>query len=203
MNLYARFRNALTQLAVWSSEGGTINLDPTHGTGKPGHKILTDPHDEKAPPLEQTILVLQRRWQSCTLDAHRLEVVTDAEAEVARIRYPDPVDRQSETDDERKTRILTETEGFAPDEVALSRHGVTAREIRKWRKQVGRDTETGRAGPATRASSKDVKDQVIALWLERDRNRLTRNEIGRRVGVHHEVVKRIIGEWERSQRDVA
>ncbi len=177
MNLYARFRNALTQLAVWSSEGGTINLDPTHGTGKPGHKILTDPHDEKAPPLEQTILVLQRRWQSCTLDAHRLEVVTDAEAEVARIRYPDPVDRQSETELERRARILKDTEGWEPDDVARSRHGVTAREIMRWRKSNGTDPQTGRA--VARADRSQRFQQVQALVAE---GVTSPAEIARRLG---------------------
>ena len=177
MNLHTRFRNALTQLAVWSSEGGTINLDPTHGTGKPGHKILTDPHDESAPPLEQTIVVFERRWSACTLDGHRLEVVTDAEAEVARIRYPDPVERQSETDDERRARILKETEGFTPDEVALSRHGVTAREIRKWRKTARLDQETGR--PLARLDKHRRVQEVARLLDEGVRSPA---EIARRLG---------------------
>ena len=199
MSLEHRYRNAHLQLTVWCSEGGVQNPNATHA-GKPVDRIL---YDLGEPLTEQTIRVFERRWATAVTVEHQTAVVDDMETEVARVRYPEPQERPAETELERRARILKDTEGWEPDDVARSRHGVTAREIRRWRKQVGRDTETGRAGPATRASSKDVKDQVIALWLERDRNRLTRNEIGRRVGVHHEVVKRIIGEWERSQRDVA
>lgn len=144
MSLEGRYRNAHLQLTVWCSEGGVQNPD-AKGGGKPGDRILFDFRADGRDELsEQSVRVFERRWAAAVTDEHRLAVVEDMEAEVARLRYPEPQERPAETELERRARILKDTEGWSPDDVARSRHGVTAREIMRWRKQDGTDPQTGR-----------------------------------------------------------
>ena len=173
MNLEARYRNAHLQLTVWCSEGGVQNPNATHA-GKPGDRIL---YDLGEPLTEQTIRVFERRWQTAITIEHRTAVVDDMEAEVARVRYPEPQERPAETELERRARILKDTEGWEPDDVARSRHGVTAREIMRWRKSNGTDPQTGRA--VARADRSQRFQQVQALVAE---GVTSPAEIARRLG---------------------
>ena len=173
MNLEARYRNAHLQLTVWCSEGGVQNPNATHA-GKPGDRIL---YDLGEPLTEQTIRVFERRWQTAITIEHRTAVVDDMEAEVARVRYPEPQERPAETELERRARILKDTEGWEPEDVARSRHGVTAREIMRWRKSNGTDPQTGRA--VARADRSQRFQQVQALVAE---GVTSPAEIARRLG---------------------
>lgn len=173
MSLEHRYRNAHLQLTVWCSEGGVQNPNATHA-GKPGDRIL---YDLGEPLTEQTIRVFERRWQTAITIEHRTAVVDDMEAEVARVRYPEPQERPAETELERRARILKDTEGWEPDDVARSRHGVTAREIMRWRKSNGTDPQTGRA--VARADRSQRFQQVQALVAE---GVTSPAEIARRLG---------------------
>ena len=173
MNLEARYRNAHLQLTVWCSEGGVQNPNATHA-GKPGDRIL---YDLGEPLTEQTIRVFERRWATAVTVEHQTAVVDDMETEVARVRYPEPQERPAETELERRARILKDTEGWEPDDVARSRHGVTAREIMRWRKSNGTDPQTGRA--VARADRSQRFQQVQALVAE---GVTSPAEIARRLG---------------------
>ena len=173
MSLEHRYRNAHLQLTVWCSEGGVQNPNATHA-GKPGDRIL---YDLGEPLTEQTIRVFERRWQTAITIEHRTAVVDDMETEVARVRYPEPQERPAETELERRARILKDTEGWEPDDVARSRHGVTAREIMRWRKQDGTDPQTGRA--AARPDRSQRFQQVRVLVAE---GVTSPAEIARRLG---------------------
>lgn len=173
MSLEHRYRNAHLQLTVWCSEGGVQNPNATHA-GKPGDRIL---YDLGEPLTEQTIRVFERRWATAVTVEHQTAVVDDMETEVARVRYPEPQERPAETELERRARILKDTEGWEPDDVARSRHGVTAREIMRWRKSNGTDPQTGRA--VTRADSSQRFQQVQALVAE---GVTSPAEIARRLG---------------------
>lgn len=173
MSLEHRYRNAHLQLTVWCSEGGVQNPNATHA-GKPGDRIL---YDLGEPLTEQTIRVFERRWQTAITIEHRTAVVDDMEAEVARVRYPEPQERPAETELERRARILKDTEGWEPEDVARSRHGVTAREIMRWRKSNGTDPQTGRA--VARADRSQRFQQVQALVAE---GVTSPAEIARRLG---------------------
>lgn len=173
MSLEHRYRNAHLQLTVWCSEGGVQNPNATHA-GKPGDRIL---YDLGEPLTEQTIRVFERRWATAVTVEHRTAVVDDMETEVARVRYPEPQERPAETELERRARILKDTEGWEPDDVARSRHGVTAREIMRWRKSNGTDPQTGRAVARTDRSQRF--QQVQALVAE---GVTSPAEIARRLG---------------------
>lgn len=173
MSLEHRYRNAHLQLTVWCSEGGVQNPNATHA-GKPGDRIL---YDLGEPLTEQTIRVFERRWATAVTVEHRTAVVDDMETEVARVRYPEPQERPAETELERRARILKDTEGWEPDDVARSRHGVTAREIMRWRKSNGTDPQTGRA--VARADRSQRFQQVKALVAE---GVTSPAEIARRLG---------------------
>ncbi len=173
MSLEHRYRNAHLQLTVWCSEGGVQNPNATHA-GKPGDRIL---YDLGEPLTEQTIRVFERRWATAVTVEHRTAVVDDMETEVARVRYPEPQERPAETELERRARILKDTEGWEPDDVARSRHGVTAREIMRWRKSNGTDPQTGRA--VARADRSQRFQQVQALVAE---GVTSPAEIARRLG---------------------
>ena len=157
MSLEHRYRNAHLQLTVWCSEGGVQNPNATHA-GKPGDRIL---YDLGEPLTEQTIRVFERRWATAVTVEHQTAVVDDMETEVARVRYPEPQERPAETELERRARILKDTEGWEPDDVARSRHGVTAREIMRWRKLAGLDRDTGR--PRARLNAADRLKEVREL----------------------------------------
>lgn len=173
MSLEHRYRNAHLQLTVWCSEGGVQNPNATHA-GKPGDRIL---YDLGEPLTEQTIRVFERRWATAVTVEHRTAVVDDMETEVARVRYPEPQERPAETELERRARILKDTEGWSPEDVARSRHGVTAREIMRWRKSNGTDPQTGRA--VARADRSQRFQQVQALVAE---GVTSPAEIARRLG---------------------
>lgn len=173
MSLEHRYRNAHLQLTVWCSEGGVQNPNATHA-GKPGDRIL---YDLGEPLTEQTIRVFERRWATAVTVEHRTAVVDDMETEVARVRYPEPQERPAETVLERRARILKDTEGWSPEDVARSRHGVTAREIMRWRKSNGTDPQTGRA--VARADRSQRFQQVQALVAE---GVTSPAEIARRLG---------------------
>ncbi len=173
MSLEHRYRNAHLQLTVWCSEGGVQNPNATHA-GKPGDRIL---YDLGEPLTEQTIRVFERRWATAVTVEHQTAVVDDMETEVARVRYPEPQERPAETELERRARILKDTEGWEPDDVARSRHGVTAREIMRWRKSNGTDPQTGRA--VARADRSQRFQQVQALVAE---GVTSPAEIARRLG---------------------
>lgn len=173
MSLEHRYRNAHLQLTVWCSEGGVQNPNATHA-GKPGDRIL---YDLGEPLTEQTIRVFERRWATAVTVEHQTAVVDDMETEVARVRYPEPQERPAETELERRARILKDTEGWEPDDVARSRHGVTAREIMRWRKSNGTDPQTGRA--VARADRSQRFQQVKALVAE---GVTSPAEIARRLG---------------------
>lgn len=172
-NLYRRYRRAYIQLAVWGSEGAAGTIAPSSSAGKPGAIILADPNELS----EHTVRIYERRWAKARTDEHRHAVVSDMEQDVAKVRYPDPIERPSETEDERRDRILKDTEGFEPEMVGRSGLGVTSRDIVKWRRLAGLDTQTGR--PLSRLSSAQRLErvrQLVAQGVE------SPGELARRLG---------------------
>ena len=117
-----------------------MNINSKGSVGKPGDKVLWDVDQEP----EHTVSVLLYRWSRTRTDKARHELVAEAEAEVARCRYPEPVERPTESEEDRQERILTASEGWEPEFVERSPLGVTAREIKKLRKAHGLDVQTGR-----------------------------------------------------------
>lgn len=89
------------------------------------------------------------RWRdtylAATDDADRLRIIEHVERETHAVRKRQAPLTASETDEQRRRRIVRETAGWSPKDVAASRHAVPATTIRKWRMSEGLDPETGRA----------------------------------------------------------
>jgi transposase-like protein len=79
-------------------------------------------------------------------DYDREKVLAAAKADLEQSRGHGLADRErpvGETPVEYRDRVLAETRGDSPAEVAQSRHAISQRTLRKWRRDAGRDTETG------------------------------------------------------------
>lgn len=174
MSVEQRFRAALLQLAVWSSEGATMNPGSGAGSGKPGHVVLWSGSGMELPDVRVWVV----RWERCRTPATRLAVCVDLERAVRELREPPARERASESDGERKARVLADTKGWSPEDVARSRHGVTAREIRRWRKAANLDTETGEPSGA-RLSPVQRRREVAILYASGVESP---TEIARRIG---------------------
>jgi hypothetical protein len=120
-------------------------------------------------------------------DLERSSIIRAAEAELEQLRGRgiNANRRPAETDDQRKTRILDETESIRPEEVALSRYRVSARTLRKWRREDGRNPETGMT-VTERLSPMDRRRRVRELVAEG----LNREQIARRLGEHPMTISR-------------
>jgi hypothetical protein len=181
-----RFRQAILQLEL-CSHAPIVNLQGSHGTGKPGAVDLSggDTGHTK----------LHNDYLACTSDRCRLEVTIEVEDTVKRLRRLDPKDRPTgETDEESRARILKDTRSWSPEDVARSHHAVTAKTIRRWRREARLNEETGLTD---RPAKIDAEALVIDLWSRRICK--TRNEIAQRVGLHHTSVAAIIANHEKSK----
>lgn len=78
-------------------------------------------------------------------DIARSAIIDGAEKELQQLRGHGIAanSRPSETAEAFRERVLEETEGRAPEEVAASTLRVSARTLRKWRREDDRNPETG------------------------------------------------------------
>lgn len=139
------------------------------------------------------------RWRdtylAATDDADRIRIIEHVERETHAVRKRQAPLTASETDEQRRRRIVRETAGWSPKDVAASRHAVPATTIRKWRIAAGLDPETGRREPRL-LNRDEAAAEAVRLW---NQGGMTRNQIAVVVGLHHEQVKRAIGDWRRRQ----
>lgn len=120
-------------------------------------------------------------------DTARSAIIDGAEQELQQLRGHGIAanSRPSETPEAFRERVLEETEGRAPEEVAASTLRVSARTLRKWRREDGRNPETGmtvtvKLPPALRR----VRAQELAG------QGLKQEQIARRLGEHHMTIQR-------------
>jgi hypothetical protein len=120
-------------------------------------------------------------------DLARSAVIRGAEADLQQLRGHgiSANARPSEAPEAFRERVLEETEGRAPEEVAASTLRVSARTLRKWRREDGRNPETGmtiteKLPPAQR------RERVLELASQG----LNQEQIARRLGEHHMTIQR-------------
>jgi hypothetical protein len=186
IRLDARFAAAYLQLET-CSHARTANPQGGNSGGEHGHVILWDT-DMPAPDIGAE--AFRRRYDNCLTNQARLAVIEATEREVEHLRRQDPSTRPvGETPGQRDQRHLEETAGSSPTDVGRSAHGITAGHIRKLRRQAGLNVETGY--PHTNLTAAQVASESVRLWA--GGHGLKPTEIGRRLGVHHETVRRHIG----------
>lgn len=168
-----RFSVAVTQIAVWTSEGATMNYQGSGG-GEHGHRILWAGGNTNTDT--QTWIA---RWNGCETTQHQTRVLHDLEQELRNLREPVIRRPQGETDEQRTARILKDTRSWSPDDVAKAVSlGVSKSQIVKMRKAHGLHPETGM--PLTgRLAAKDRRRKVAELH---NQGVTSPSEIARKLG---------------------
>lgn len=175
MSLEQRFNQTVTQIAVWTSEGATMNYQGSSGTHETGHVVLWSGTQTDIPDVHLWV----RRWNQCRTVAHRLEVLAAAEKELRELRQPMRNRPAGETDEQRTARLLKETAGWTPEDVAQAISlGVSRNQIIRMRRNHGLNPDNGRP-PAGRLPLKERRSRVAALV---DQGCTSATEIARRLG---------------------
>jgi hypothetical protein len=114
-------------------------------------------------------------------DHGRREVIAEARDELKALtgRGSAGRDRPSESVEQFRARVLDDTEGSSPEEVAMSGHRIAPRTLRAWRLNDGRNQETGYA-------------ETVKL-PPAERRREVKRLLGN--GVKQEQIARRLGEW--------
>lgn len=140
--LNARMRQVLVQLELCSN-GTTTAYNPAGGGGhskKPGGERPRG--GDSAPHL-----YWHQQYIACNDDTARSTVLDDAERELAQItgRGVSAHQRPSETPEEARAAVLDATHGWRPEDAtrSASARGISARTLRRWRREANRDPETG------------------------------------------------------------
>lgn len=173
--LDTRMHKAFVALST-CSHVPAASLTPNTSHSKPG---------TIEPAGDTSLVVYRKRYMEALDDRERFEVVVDIEAEVASIKKRAKV-VEGETDDQRRKRILKDTLGLTPEQVAMSTAGVSAATIKKWRKLEGLNVSDGKR--PSNLSVEEKRAEAIRLHgLGR-----SRYEIAQVVGLHKEQVSRIV-----------
>lgn len=128
-----------------------------------------------------------------TSDLHRTDILDQARLDLQQLtgRGMAGVDRPAgESQQEYRARILDETEGCSPGEVAQSRYAINERTLRKWRLDDGRSPETGLPRDDSNPVARVAADERRQLVAARKANGMTLRQIAFSLGISHETVRR-------------
>lgn len=125
----------------------------------------------------------------CRTDREREDCIEAAQDELAHLRRGEQADPDGiETHDQTRIRMLKETEGCSPQEVAQSSWRVSVTILRRARITAGRDPETGKpvqhdteVGQDLASRARQLKDQGLSL-----------RQIALVLGVHKFQVQRLL-----------
>lgn len=187
-------RQVLAELAV-TSNGRIAAYNPTGGHASDPGDVTTG--DANPPHLDYAVRYGEP-FHTCTSDCYhrdpadddhqRRQVLDQAREHLERLRGRDHHPRPAgETSDDTIRRMLTETEGWTPDEVERSRFRMSARLVRRNRIAGGRDADTGHvvddqadehdedlADRAVELRSRGMSQRQIAFILGKDKRQITR-----------------------------
>jgi predicted DNA-binding protein (UPF0251 family) len=172
-------RATLTELQLCSHVPAQ-SFSPTASHAKPG---------TIEPTGDVCVVVFREQYLSAPDDYGRKHVIERCQAEVRSIKTRAPIIVPGENEVERRKRIVKETEGWEPELVAQSRHGVMARTIRQWRAREGRDPITGK--PRTDLTLDEKKVEAARLW---ESGTMSQSEIAEALGLFREQVRRAVNQ---------